>query len=204
MIEFALILYCVFLAVAIGWRGWRQYRLTGDHGIRGFSGSMTSLERLAGLLFIATLIAFLAAPVATLLGLLRCAEFPRWISVLGIVLAMAGFVLVLVAQGQMGSSWRIGVDPSERTELIKAGMFAMVRNPIFSGMGVFTVGLSILVPNLLSILGLLLGAIGLELQVRWVEEPYLLRTHGDAYAEYTHRVGRFVPAVGRLLEKRTS
>jgi protein-S-isoprenylcysteine O-methyltransferase Ste14 len=36
------------------------------------------------------------------------------------------------------------------------------------------------------------------LQVRAVEEPYLLSVHGDAYATYAARVGRFVPGVGRL------
>ena len=38
----------------------------------------------------------------------------------------------------------------------------------------------------------------LELQTRVVEEPHLLRTHGDEYASYAARVGRFVPGVGRL------
>jgi protein-S-isoprenylcysteine O-methyltransferase Ste14 len=38
----------------------------------------------------------------------------------------------------------------------------------------------------------------LELQVRLVEEPYLLRTHGENYANYAARVGRFVPGVGLL------
>ena len=38
----------------------------------------------------------------------------------------------------------------------------------------------------------------LELQVRVVEEPHLLRAHGGAYASYAARVGRFVPGVGRL------
>jgi protein-S-isoprenylcysteine O-methyltransferase Ste14 len=40
--------------------------------------------------------------------------------------------------------------------------------------------------------------LALEIQVRLVEEPYLLRTHGDAYREYAARVGRFVPGLGRL------
>ena len=31
-----------------------------------------------------------------------------------------------------------------------------------------------------------------------VEEPYLLKVHGSAYAEYAARVGRFLPGVGRL------
>jgi protein-S-isoprenylcysteine O-methyltransferase Ste14 len=40
--------------------------------------------------------------------------------------------------------------------------------------------------------------VALEVQVRLVEEPYLLRTHGAHYAEYASRVGRFVPGFGRL------
>ena len=37
-----------------------------------------------------------------------------------------------------------------------------------------------------------------QLQVRVVEEPYLLATHGKTYAAYAARVGRFVPGAGRL------
>ena len=40
--------------------------------------------------------------------------------------------------------------------------------------------------------------VGLELHVRRVEEPYLLRTHGDAYRTYAASAGRFVPGIGRL------
>ena len=40
----------------------------------------------------------------------------------------------------------------------------------------------------------------LEIQVRVVEEPYLARTHGDAYRSYAERTGRFVPGLGRGIE----
>jgi protein-S-isoprenylcysteine O-methyltransferase Ste14 len=55
------------------------------------------------------------------------------------------------------------------------------------------VGLVLLLPNVTAIasFALLLGAI--ELQVRFVEEPYLVATHGEAYVQYMRRVGRFVP-----------
>jgi protein-S-isoprenylcysteine O-methyltransferase Ste14 len=41
-------------------------------------------------------------------------------------------------------------------------------------------------------------AASVQVQVRLVEEPYLLRVHGDAYRAYAARTGRFVPGVGRL------
>jgi protein-S-isoprenylcysteine O-methyltransferase Ste14 len=40
--------------------------------------------------------------------------------------------------------------------------------------------------------------VSIQVQVRAVEEPYLLRVHGPAYADYAARVGRFLPGVGRL------
>jgi protein-S-isoprenylcysteine O-methyltransferase Ste14 len=60
------------------------------------------------------------------------------------------------------------------------------------------VGLVLLVPSVIAIaaLGALLA--GLELQVRVVEEPHLLRVHGDSYRDYAARVGRFVPGIGLL------
>jgi protein-S-isoprenylcysteine O-methyltransferase Ste14 len=38
----------------------------------------------------------------------------------------------------------------------------------------------------------------IELQVRCVEEPHLLRAHGDTYRAYTADAGRFVPGVGLI------
>jgi protein-S-isoprenylcysteine O-methyltransferase Ste14 len=33
--------------------------------------------------------------------------------------------------------------------------------------------------------------------VRQVEEPYLVRTHGEAYRSWAAGVGRFLPGIGR-------
>ena len=44
------------------------------------------------------------------------------------------------------------------------------------------------------------GIVAFQVQVRLVEEPHLLRTHGEPYRAWASRVGRFVPRVGRLAE----
>ena len=204
MIEFALVSYSLLLAFVFGLRPWLQYRRTGDHGFRGFAGRTSALERLSGLLFATAFAAFFGAPVVALLGAVDLVALPGWISPLGVALVLAGFVVVVAAQYQMGVSWRVGVDRSEQTTLIKDGLFAWVRNPVFSGIGLFGVGFSLLVPNAVSGSALLLGAAGLEIQARWVEEPYLLRTHGEAYAEYARRVGRFLPRIGLLSQGRAT
>jgi protein-S-isoprenylcysteine O-methyltransferase Ste14 len=98
----------------------------------------------------------------------------------------------------MGDSLRIGVDPGERTALVTEGPFRWVRNPIYSAMLLYVVGVALMAPNVAGLVALVVLALGLDLHVRRVEEPYLVATHGAAYASYAARVGRFLPGVGRL------
>jgi len=72
-----------------------------------------------------------------------------------------------------------------------------VRNPIFTFLVTALAALALLVPNALAIAALATLVAATEIQVRAVEEPYLERTHGDAYRRYRARTGRFVPGVGR-------
>lgn len=196
----ALSLYVAFIAVAFGLRTAIQVHRTGSSGVHRLSGPPGSAEWLAGVGFFVALGLGFAAPLLALLGVVGPigALDAAAVHVAGAALAIAGIVATFLAQLAMGASWRVGVDPEERTALVTDGPFALVRNPIFSAMLPATLGLVLLVPSWIALLAFagLLAAI--ELQVRAVEEPYLLRTHGTAYADYAMRVGRFAPAVGRL------
>jgi protein-S-isoprenylcysteine O-methyltransferase Ste14 len=119
-----------------------------------------------------------------------------WIQLTGMVLAVVGIAATVYAQLDMGDSWRIGVDPSETTTLVRSDVFGWVRNPIFTAMLVFGLGIALVTPNIVAIVGFALLVVTIELQVRVVEEPYLLTVHGDAYRDYLGNVGRFVPGVG--------
>jgi protein-S-isoprenylcysteine O-methyltransferase Ste14 len=98
----------------------------------------------------------------------------------------------------MGDSWRAGVDPRERTALVTTGPFALVRNPILSAVLVTCLGLTLMVPTVVGLVGLALVVVANHLLVRRVEEPHLRRIHGEEYVRYAAAVGRFVPGVGRL------
>lgn len=117
------------------------------------------------------------------------------VAAVGVAAYMAGVGLTAWAQLVMGASWRIGVDPNERTDLVTSGPFGHIRNPIFTGMIAALAGITILTWSLLALAGLALVLAGVELQVRAVEEPYLRRAH-DSYASYQARTGRFVPNLG--------
>ena len=196
----ALVLYAVYLLLAFGLRTLIQLRRTGSTGFHGLGGRPGSAEWIAGIGFTLALLLGAAAPVLALLGWVEPIRSldTSVAHVFGTILALLGIAATLYAQLAMGTSWRIGVDPGERTALVTSGPFALVRNPIFSAMLPTALGLALLVPSWVAIAGLVGLAVALELQVRVVEEPYLLQVHGRDYAEYSAGVGRFIPGIGRL------
>jgi protein-S-isoprenylcysteine O-methyltransferase Ste14 len=197
---FALALYVAGLGLAFGWRSVVQWRRAGDTGLRLQAGPPGSVGWWAKLLFIAALLLGFAGPCAALAGLPPVPALDhtgvRWA---GAAFAVAGVIGTLAAQLHMGASWRVGVDPGERTALVTGGAFGLARNPIFTAMTATTLGLAALVPNVVSLAAAVVLLVSVQVQVRAVEEPYLLRVHGPAYADYAARVGRFLPGIGRRL-----
>jgi protein-S-isoprenylcysteine O-methyltransferase Ste14 len=197
---YALALFALYLALAFGARTVLQLRRTGSSGFNGISGRPGSAEWVGGVLFVFAFGLGLAAPVLDLLGIIEpiasLGGLP--LCILGFAMFGLGFAGMPIAQLAMGDSWRIGVDESERTDLVTAGLFAVVRNPIFAAMISTSLGLTLLVPNVVALVAFLVLVTALELQVRLVEESYLIRTHGERYLLYVSRVGRFVPGVGKL------
>ena len=194
----ALTLYITWAALAFGWRTIIQYRRTGDTGLRLHARAGTP-QWWAKLGFALAIIIGFAAPIAAVAGLDNIPALDaNWLHATGVAVTLLGIVLTVVAQYAMGESWRIGVDTNERTALVTNGAFAIVRNPIFTAMLVTATGLTMTIPNLISIIGLVALITALEVQVRLVEEPYLLTAQGDSNRTYAHHVGRFAPGIGRI------
>lgn len=194
----ALCLFAVFAALGFGWRSWVQRRRTGSTGFNGISGRPWSTEWFAGVGFVIAIAVAVAAPALQWAGLVDPLLSVAWIHFTGMALAAVGIAATVYAQLDMGDAWRIGVDASETTTLVRTGVFARVRNPIFSAMLVFAIGITLVTPNVVAIAGFVILVVTIELQVRMVEEPYLRVAHGAPYREYLSAVGRFVPGVGTV------
>jgi protein-S-isoprenylcysteine O-methyltransferase Ste14 len=192
LIAFGLLTFGVRVAI--------QLRRTGSTGLIGLRAGAGPVDYLSGVLFVCGMAMGAGSVVLVLGDSLETIDAldTDGVHAIGIVLAAAGGLAVFGAQLGMGESWRIGVSEEERTELVIGGWFSLCRNPIYSAMIVGWTGFALMVPTWLGLAAIAVVAAGLELQVRAVEEPYLLRTHGDAYRVYASRVGRFVPGVGRL------
>ena len=204
MAVWALALWALYLGLAFGGRTLLQLRSSGSTGFKGISGRPFSAGWTGGVLFVVAVLLGLTAPVLDLvgvagpIGVLDGAAGRALGFALGFALFALGLVGTVLSQVAMGPSWRIGVDEAEVTELVTSGPFALSRNPIFSAMVPAFAGLALLVPNAAAVAGLAALIAAVEIQVRLVEEPYLLRAHGARYADYASRVGRFAPGVGCL------
>jgi protein-S-isoprenylcysteine O-methyltransferase Ste14 len=192
-------LLVVYLALAFGVRVAVALRTTGRTGIAGLGGA-PPLELLGGGLFALALAMGAANPVLALADVLEPIEDLETdaLRAIGFALCGVGIAGTFQAQLAMGASWRIGVDESERTELVTGGVFALSRNPIYTFMMIAWVGFALLVPTWLSLASIPVGIVAFEVQVRLIEEPFLLRSHGEPYRAWASRVGRFVPGLGRL------
>ncbi len=131
------------------------------------------------------------------LSLGRAGPLIGWIAA---VVAVAAFAATWVCWIKMGTSWRMGIDPNERTQLVLTGPYAFVRHPIYALSQVLGVAALLAVPSPLMILVVALHLLFMQWEVRR-EEKYLVILHGQAYADYTARVGRFFP---RLWNKSSS
>ena len=194
----ALGLWLLYYLLALGLRVGVHVRRTGRTGLvalRGRPGSLRWLAELAEVVALALGVAAaaLAETVEPIPGLDGGGGHAA-----GVGLFALGLTAVVVSQEAMKRSWRIGIDEADATELVTTGPFALVRNPIFTGLVTVQAGLALLVPSALALAGVALLFVSVEVQARLVEEPHLLRTHGAAYESYASRVGRFVPGLGRL------
>jgi protein-S-isoprenylcysteine O-methyltransferase Ste14 len=196
----ALGIYVAFFAIGLGWRAWLQYRRTGDHGLRALAGQRGSVEWFVGFFLVVGATLTGASAVAEIVDLVQpiAAMDKAWLNRVGLVLACLGFVITIVAQLQMRDSWRVGVDSRETTPLVTVGLFGAVRNPIYSGGLLAAAGFLLMVPNVLSAAAFAILLVGLQIQVRRVEEPHLIRIHRETYLAYARTVGRFMPWVGHL------
>ncbi|MGI8639689.1 MAG: methyltransferase family protein [Pyrinomonadaceae bacterium] len=110
---------------------------------------------------------------------------------IGIGLLALSLGWTVLAQIQMGNSWRIGIDEQKPTALVQTGLFRFSRNPIFLGMLVTLTGIFLTIPNALTLPFLALGYVLIQIQVR-LEEEFLTNSCGEEYTAYHQQVRRWL------------
>jgi protein-S-isoprenylcysteine O-methyltransferase Ste14 len=109
-----------------------------------------------------------------------------------LAVAIAAFVATLICWKKMGRSWRMGINPEDKTQLVISGPYAYLRHPIYALSSLLMLCTMAILPSpAMLVMGVLHIAL-LQWEARR-EEQYLTRLHGPSYADYAARTGRFVP-----------
>lgn len=190
-----LVYFLLFFGAAFVWptaRLWRRDRINALVLPRDDSpqGVIATWFRL---LIVGLLVGILALSMGVpseALGRLTWLEQPI-LAVVGWGLLAASFVWIVVAQAQMGRSWRIGIDKGSRPPLVREGLFGHSRNPIFLGMRANLAGLFLVLPNSFTLAALLLAEALIQVQVRH-EEAHLSAAFGEEYDSYRAAVRRWI------------
>ena len=98
----------------------------------------------------------------------------------------------LVCWRKMGKSWRMGIDPGEKTQLVFTGAYAYVRHPIYALSSLLMLASVTAVPTPTMIVLAVIHLCFLQWEARR-EERYLVQLHGAEYGSYLEHVGRFCP-----------
>lgn len=114
------------------------------------------------------------------------------VSWLAAAVAVAALAATVVCWKKMGKSWRMGINPGEKTELVVSGPYAFVRHPIYALSSLLMLSTLAIVPSPLMLVAGLIHLSLLQWEARR-EEQYLIEKHGDVYQSYCRQVGRFFP-----------
>jgi protein-S-isoprenylcysteine O-methyltransferase Ste14 len=193
---FLLIYLLAYFLAAFFWRSYVVWKRTGINPVvfKGSDSAHDFVGRIFKVLFavivaVVVIYAFVPSAYQYLLPIQLLER--TWIKLTGIVLLLVSLMWTILAQAQMRESWRIGIDTEHPTELVQSGVFKFSRNPIFVGMTVTLLGLFLVIPNVGTLVTLLVGSILIGIQVR-LEEEYLTRVHGEKYLEYRRGVRRWI------------
>ncbi|CAA0078480.1 Uncharacterised protein [Halioglobus japonicus] len=188
--------FLLFFGVAFLWRTWRTWKKTGlnaytlmkNSGVEEVTNKYFRLLPFASAL---VMVVYLSGPSAyRFLAPFDWLEYTG-LQVVGVTLMTVALAVMVIAQGQMGESWRIGVDHENPTLFVQRGLFRYSRNPIFLGIVLSVIGYFLLLPNAVTLLIMMLDLALVQVQVR-VEEQHLEGQHGENYTRYCQAVRRWI------------
>lgn len=159
------------------------------------------MERLMGLAWIPIVAAWIALPwlaawrPQTGFAVPDWARSVEWYAAMRVVAAAVAVLclaLTIKCWARMGKDWRMAVTGEPTQPLITDGLFARIRHPIYAFSVLLMLCTMVILPTLPMLVAGVAHIVLMVMKAR-NEERHLLAHHGEAYAQYLARTGRFVP-----------
>jgi protein-S-isoprenylcysteine O-methyltransferase Ste14 len=154
----------------------------------------------AGWIFV--VVAWLALPFLSAGGtglpgtvIIQCLVHPVG-RVLGLIMMGAGYAGTLWCYVAMGNAWRMGVNRTEKTDLVTRGPYRFVRHPIYLCQVIMVAAIAFLLPSTLSLIILIIHLLCV-LTKAGDEESHLRAVLGQNYEAYCAHTGGWFPPLLR-------
>jgi protein-S-isoprenylcysteine O-methyltransferase Ste14 len=115
-----------------------------------------------------------------------------WITRAGVILSFAGAAIAIWARAILGQNWSARVSLKVDHQLIRSGLYAYVRHPIYSGFLLMVIGTATVQGEFRGLLAIPVAAIGLTLKAKQ-EEALLRNEFGEPYMQYCRESGFLLP-----------
>lgn len=159
------------------------------------------LERMMWLVWVPLVAAWIVLPWLALdrvQGALALPAFARGdplyaaVRLAAAVIAVGCLAATIKCWARMGKDWRMAVTAEPNQALITDGLFARIRHPIYAFSILLMIATMVVVPTW-PMIGCGVVHIALMVLKAANEERHMLASHGDDYARYLARTGRFLP-----------
>ena len=117
---------------------------------------------------------------------------PGVLEVLGVAFMVGGLTILLMSLITMGAALTPTPVPVDGAALRTAGIYSVVRHPIYVGLLIAALGFTIAIVSLSQVLILLVLCVFLYAKSFW-EDRLLAERHGANWFDYADHVGGFVP-----------
>jgi protein-S-isoprenylcysteine O-methyltransferase Ste14 len=117
---------------------------------------------------------------------------PNIISFIGVGIAAFGSLFAICARNYLGGNWGVTIGLKKGHTLVRTGPYAIVRHPIYTGVGFGMAGSAIALGNAFGIV-VLLGVLLFLFFRMSDEEKIMVEKFGNEYLEYEKEVRRLIP-----------
>ncbi len=123
---------------------------------------------------------------------LNTTKLPVTVRIIGACLGLFGVLVFIASVLTMKDNWRAGVSKTDKTQLVKNGIYKISRNPAFLGFDLVYIGIMLMFFNWSLFAISCVAILMFHLQIVNVEEEYLIAAFGVEYQEYKKTVCRYL------------
>ncbi len=111
---------------------------------------------------------------------------------IGLIIATFGFFLTKMAFKEISFATFMGLKREKESELVKTGIYARIRHPLYTSTILFLIGFMIFSPSYSNLLHAVCLFIYLMIGIQF-EEKRLIKTFGEEYKHYREQVPMLLP-----------